>query len=208
MVRIIAGCDKTAATCRTKFANFLNFRGFPHIPGEDWLTSYPVPDRPNARRVAGLPGAAHDAWRPRSWPRRGWIGHALSAPGQSVKGAGTDCLGLLRGRLAGGSWAQSPRRCHPIPTDWAEPSRRGSLAGGGAALAGAQGPDQTARPAMCCCSGCGRAASPSILGIQSDTGAMPRFIHAYTGHGVIESPLSQPWQRRIAARFAFPEGAN
>jgi uncharacterized phage protein (TIGR02218 family) len=44
--RIVAGCDKTAATCRVKFANFLNFRGFPHIPGEDWLASYPVADRP------------------------------------------------------------------------------------------------------------------------------------------------------------------
>lgn len=41
-VTLIAGCDKRAATCRAKFANFLNFRGFPHIPGEDWLASYPV----------------------------------------------------------------------------------------------------------------------------------------------------------------------
>lgn len=46
-VRIHAGCDKSATACRTKFANFLNFRGFPHIPGEDWLASYPVPGRPN-----------------------------------------------------------------------------------------------------------------------------------------------------------------
>jgi uncharacterized phage protein (TIGR02218 family) len=46
-IRVLAGCSKTATTCRTKFANFLNFRGFPHIPGEDWLASYPVPDRPN-----------------------------------------------------------------------------------------------------------------------------------------------------------------
>jgi uncharacterized phage protein (TIGR02218 family) len=54
-VRLIAGCDKRPTTCRTKFANFLNFRGFPHIPGEDWLASYPVPDRPNGggRRVGG-----------------------------------------------------------------------------------------------------------------------------------------------------------
>lgn len=40
-VRLVAGCDKHAATCKTKFSNFLNFRGFPHIPGEDWVTSYP-----------------------------------------------------------------------------------------------------------------------------------------------------------------------
>lgn len=44
-VRLMAGCDKTVTTCRVKFDNFLNFRGFPHIPGEDWLASYPVPDR-------------------------------------------------------------------------------------------------------------------------------------------------------------------
>jgi uncharacterized phage protein (TIGR02218 family) len=42
MVRIEAGCDKRAETCRLKFGNFLNFRGFPHVPGEDWLASYPV----------------------------------------------------------------------------------------------------------------------------------------------------------------------
>lgn len=41
-IRLIAGCDRRATTCREKFANFLNFRGFPHIPGEDWLTAYPA----------------------------------------------------------------------------------------------------------------------------------------------------------------------
>ena len=42
MVRLEAGCDKLAATCKAKFDNFLNFRGFPDLPGEDWMTSYPV----------------------------------------------------------------------------------------------------------------------------------------------------------------------
>lgn len=41
-IRLQAGCDKRAETCRLKFLNFVNFRGFPHIPGEDWLASYPV----------------------------------------------------------------------------------------------------------------------------------------------------------------------
>ena len=45
------------------------------------------------------------------------------------------------------------------------------------------------------------------LGIQSGVGPRAAFIHAYTNHGVIESPLSRPWERRIAARFAFPTGA-
>jgi uncharacterized phage protein (TIGR02218 family) len=41
LVRIEAGCDRRAETCQLKFDNFLNFRGFPHIPGEDWVMSYP-----------------------------------------------------------------------------------------------------------------------------------------------------------------------
>jgi len=38
---ITEGCDKTLATCRDRFANAINFRGFPHIPGDDFATSYP-----------------------------------------------------------------------------------------------------------------------------------------------------------------------
>lgn len=48
LFRLEAGCDKQARTCRNKFGNFLNFRGFPHIPGEDWLSAYPKADQPNA----------------------------------------------------------------------------------------------------------------------------------------------------------------
>ncbi len=39
--KVVAGCDKRAETCRAKFDNFLNFRGFPHLPGDDWVTAYP-----------------------------------------------------------------------------------------------------------------------------------------------------------------------
>ncbi|MBV7410163.1 DUF2163 domain-containing protein [Maritimibacter sp. DP1N21-5] len=41
-VRIVAGCDKQPGTCKAKFDNILNFRGFPSIPGEDRLLSVPV----------------------------------------------------------------------------------------------------------------------------------------------------------------------
>lgn len=37
---IMAGCDKSFAACRTKFANTLNFRGFPHMPGSDFALGY------------------------------------------------------------------------------------------------------------------------------------------------------------------------
>ncbi|WP_395540218.1 DUF2163 domain-containing protein [Neotabrizicola sp. sgz301269] len=46
LLRLFAGCDKRAESCRVKFNNFMNFRGFPHLPGEDWLTAYPRAGRP------------------------------------------------------------------------------------------------------------------------------------------------------------------
>jgi uncharacterized phage protein (TIGR02218 family) len=39
---IRAGCDKVFATCRGKFGNALNFRGFPHLPGNDAAYGYAV----------------------------------------------------------------------------------------------------------------------------------------------------------------------
>jgi len=39
---VTAGCDKRFSTCRDRFANAVNFRGFPHIPGNDFVISYPV----------------------------------------------------------------------------------------------------------------------------------------------------------------------
>lgn len=37
---VTAGCDKSFTTCRAKFTNHLNFRGFPHLPGADFAYSY------------------------------------------------------------------------------------------------------------------------------------------------------------------------
>lgn len=40
-IHITAGCDKRFSTCQSKFNNHLNFQGFPHIPGTDFMLSYP-----------------------------------------------------------------------------------------------------------------------------------------------------------------------
>ncbi|MEM0977268.1 MAG: DUF2163 domain-containing protein [Pseudomonadota bacterium] len=34
-ITLTAGCDKTPETCKAKFANLVNFQGFPFIPGAD-----------------------------------------------------------------------------------------------------------------------------------------------------------------------------
>jgi uncharacterized phage protein (TIGR02218 family) len=46
-LRLTAGCDRRQATCQLKFNNFMNFRGFPHIPGEDWLATFPSSNNVN-----------------------------------------------------------------------------------------------------------------------------------------------------------------
>lgn len=37
------GCDHTLDTCATRFANAVNFRGEPFLPGNDLLSRYPTP---------------------------------------------------------------------------------------------------------------------------------------------------------------------
>jgi uncharacterized phage protein (TIGR02218 family) len=43
---VTAGCDKRFATCHDRFNNIVNFRGFPHVPGNDFVVRYPVPAEP------------------------------------------------------------------------------------------------------------------------------------------------------------------
>jgi uncharacterized phage protein (TIGR02218 family) len=40
-VELVEGCDKLLTTCSERFANAANFRGEPHLPGNDLLTRYP-----------------------------------------------------------------------------------------------------------------------------------------------------------------------
>jgi len=39
---VYPGCDKIEATCKTKFSNFVNYRGFPHLVGLDGLLQGPA----------------------------------------------------------------------------------------------------------------------------------------------------------------------
>ncbi|MDE2182893.1 MAG: DUF2163 domain-containing protein [Alphaproteobacteria bacterium] len=43
---VTPGCDKQFATCKSKFANAVNFRGFPYMPGNDVVLSYPASSTP------------------------------------------------------------------------------------------------------------------------------------------------------------------
>lgn len=134
---------------------------------------------------------------------RGWIGTPYVHQA-ACKGAGTDCLGVIRGvwrALIG----PEPEDVPPYTMDWAEPAGQEVLLAAGLRLLRPKDLAEAA-PGDVLLFRMRDGAIAKHLGIAAETGARPTFIHAYTGHGVVESPLSAPWARRIAARFAYPEG--
>ncbi len=136
---------------------------------------------------------------------RGWIG----TPYQhqcSTKGAGSDCLGLLRGVWRAVHGAE-PEAVPAYTQDWAEPSGEELLLAAATRWLRPK-PGNAAAPGDVLLFRMRQGSVAKHLGIAGRIGAEASFIHAYTGHGVIESPLSGPWARRIVARFAFPEGAR
>ncbi|MFC3086635.1 peptidase [Tabrizicola soli] len=136
---------------------------------------------------------------------RSWIGtpylHQASA-----QGAGADCLGLLRG-LWRSIHGKEPEAVPPYTEDWAEPDRREVLLEAARRWL-VERPLALEAPGDVLLFRMRSGGIAKHLGIQSEIGTEARFIHSYSGQGVVESPLSQPWRRRIAARFAFPEGAD
>lgn len=54
-ISVTAGCDKRLETCAARFANAINYRGFPHMPGNDFVTAVAQPGstpRPAGQRSA------------------------------------------------------------------------------------------------------------------------------------------------------------
>jgi len=136
---------------------------------------------------------------------REWIGTPYLHQA-SVKGAGADCLGLLRGVWREVMGAE-PEAVPPYTDDWAEPDQREVLFEAARRWLSPKAL-RLAAPGDVLLFRMRTGSVAKHLGIQAQSGTSPSFVHSYTHHGVIESPLSLPWQRRIAARFAFPKGAD
>ncbi|MEQ8267653.1 MAG: NlpC/P60 family protein [Parvibaculum sp.] len=132
---------------------------------------------------------------------RGWIGTPYRHQA-SAKGAGCDCLGLVRGvwRETMGAEPETPP---PYTPDWAE------LPGG----AGAETMAEAARRHMgeIACGdaragdvmlfrmrGAGPAKHAAILSAET------RMIHAWSGRAVVETSLGRWWRARAAYAFRFP----
>jgi NlpC/P60 family putative phage cell wall peptidase len=129
---------------------------------------------------------------------RGWVGTPYRHQA-SVKGVGTDCLGLIRG-VWREVYGQEPQKPPPYTPDWAE-------ALGEDTLLEAARQHLTEIPA-------GSALPGDVLLFRMGMGCPAkhaaivsgesRIIHAYWGRTVCETRLVPWWQRRVTAAFRFP----
>jgi len=130
---------------------------------------------------------------------RRWIGTPYRHQART-RGAGCDCLGLVLGvweELIGPLPGQVPA----YTADWSEAGREERL---WQAARAHMTETATPAPGQVLLFRMRRGAVAKHLGLAARPGPAPAFIHAYSGRGVVESPLTGPWARRIVARFTLP----
>lgn len=134
---------------------------------------------------------------------RSWLGtpyHHQAA----VKGAGCDCLGLIRGvyrEVAG----REPETPPPYSRDWGEMRGEETLLGAARRHLRELERGAAIQPGDVLVFRMRKGAIAKHAGIVTETrhGAPARMIHAQEGVGVAEISLSRWWTRRIAAVFRF-----
>jgi NlpC/P60 family putative phage cell wall peptidase len=129
---------------------------------------------------------------------RAWIGTPY-AHQASLRGAGADCLGLVRGvwRAVVGD---EPERAPAYTPDWAEAlGEETLLAAARRHLREVAIGEARAGDVLLFRMGLGAPAKHAAIVSGAD-----RIIHAYWGRAVCETRLVPWWRRRIAAAFAFP----
>ncbi|TVQ55955.1 MAG: peptidase [Rhodobacteraceae bacterium] len=134
---------------------------------------------------------------------RAWVGTPYRH-GASAVGAGADCLGLIRG-VWRAVYGREPEAAPPYGPDgdgWAE----------AAALRAALGRHADETPVETAVAGDvllmrlgARGPAKHLAVLATDAGGAPTMIHAYSGVGVVESPLGETWARRIVAAFRLRE---
>jgi NlpC/P60 family putative phage cell wall peptidase len=133
---------------------------------------------------------------------REWLGTPYLHQGSS-KGVAADCLGLIRGiwRELYGSEPETPP---PYTPDWGEFGQDEILLNSAMRHLMPVAKNEPLALGQVVLFRMKPGAIAKHLGVISQASEQPRFIHAYSNHGVIDSPLSLPWQSRITARFRFP----
>lgn len=134
---------------------------------------------------------------------RAWIGTPYCHQA-SCRGAGTDCLGLVRGvwRAVYGAEPEAPP---PYTPDWAEATGAETLMAAALRHLTAIPPAEAAAGDLVLFRMRARGPAKHLGILASPAIAGGRIVHAYSGAAVCESHLTAPWARRIAGVFRFPE---
>ncbi len=153
------------------------------------MTGPLLPENANATRTHILAAA------------RDWLGTPYVHQA-SRKGAGCDCLGLVRG-VYREIYGAEPEPPPPYTPDWNE--RAHARDGVSEPLLDAArrnlSPVDAPQPGDVLIFRIMRGGPAKHCGVMS---ADDQFIHAYAGRAVIESWLNRWWRARIAGAFAFP----
>ncbi|WP_164661254.1 NlpC/P60 family protein [Tropicibacter sp. Alg240-R139] len=135
---------------------------------------------------------------------RSWIGTPYVHQA-STKGAGSDCLGLVRG-VWRELFGQEPELVPAYSMDWSEPQGEEQLwAAACRHLTEVRSDGIESGDVLLFRMRQGSVAKH--VGIVTEAESA-RFVHAYSGHGVVESRLSLPWAKRLVTRFKFPQEGN
>jgi NlpC/P60 family putative phage cell wall peptidase len=134
---------------------------------------------------------------------RSWLGTPYRHQA-SCKGVGADCLGLIRG-----VWREAigpePEAVPPYTPDWSETTGEEDLLSAARRHLVAMAP-QNARPGDVVIMRMREGSVAKHAGILARSAdGYDTLIHAYSGYGVVESPLNPAWSRKIAAFFRFPD---
>ena len=134
---------------------------------------------------------------------RRWIGTPYVHQASCI-GAGTDCLGLIRGVWRALVGAE-PEKVPFYTADWSEPNREEALLSAAFRWLVPKRIDSTDIGDVLIFRMQGNNVAKH-MGIVADLSNNATFIHAYSNHSVVETSLSLPWARRVAGRFEFPMG--
>lgn len=134
---------------------------------------------------------------------RRWIGTPYEHQA-SCRGAGTDCLGLVRG-LWREMLGSEPEAAPAYTPDWSEPGRTEDLmAAADRNLVAVSRKEPSSGDVALFRMADGAVAKHMGIIAKSPQG-YATLIHAYSGHGVVESPLTPAWQKRLARLYRFPD---
>lgn len=130
---------------------------------------------------------------------RRWIGTPFHHQASTL-GAGTDCLGLIRG-IWRALYEAEPEAVPAYAPDWAEATGRETLLEAARRNLIEHPPDQ-AHPADVLLFRIKPTGPARHCAILSSAGQM---IHAWSGYAVAEVRFDPAWQRRLSHVFRFPE---